>query len=92
MFVVCCVCVCVNFPSKWEQMVTLFASLHKMMIGQLHVKVSCNRLHLAGGRRGCRGTPSNEAFPCTLGQRGQQLQYTITVASGGRREQLRDTA
>ena len=36
------------------------------MLGQLCVcvKVSCNRLHLAGGRY-----PSNEALPCTLGRR-----------------------
>ena len=26
-------------------------------------------IHFAGGRRGCRGAPSNEALPCTPGKR-----------------------
>ena len=26
-------------------------------------------ISLGGGRRGCRGAPSNEALPCTLGKR-----------------------
>ena len=58
--------VSVNIPSTWEQRVTPFASLHVLNDAWtvVCVKVSCNRLHLAGGRY-----PSNEALPCTLGQR-----------------------
>ena len=53
------------------------------MIGQLSVKVSCNRLHLAGGRRGCRGAPSNEAFPCALGQRSCRVIRSSHTARAG---------
>ena len=39
------------------------------MIGQLRVKVLVIAYILQGDGGGAGGTPSNEAFPCTLGQR-----------------------
>ena len=53
--------VCVCLPGTWEQMVTpliLFSTINKTV----------NNI-FAGGRRVCRGAPSNEALPCAPGKR-----------------------
>ena len=42
------------------------------MVSFMNLKGSCpvsRRFHLAGGRRGCRGAPSNKALPYTPGKR-----------------------
>ena len=48
-------CVCVYLPGTWEQRVTPL-----ILLSTINQTVNM----LAGGRRGCRGAPSNEALPC----------------------------